>query len=437
MSLEDIRFIPFHLFISHGITPRYPRNSEITVPLNSFSTEDYEASFIVYVSHNWLRSSLEAEGWDGKPHPDTPNEEKYHLIVKGVQNILDSMTDNVKTCYLWYDYSCLNQDNSDPAEGFDHLDTIMEICDIIFTPILDKNDLCNVYTAPPIYDYFTDYQCPSWIGQPFSYLSRSWCRLEMFYALNVPIKKDNEERKKRFKGSLRLQRNQLGRRPHFLYSTRQSEKNEPAILLDPLVNSMLEKYHPLQGEVTKQSDREKIEELFQALQSYIKPTESGYIGEVNENGKPHGRGRFLYANGDIYDGEWNDGERHGKGRQRFVSGDLYEGDWTDGIMQGKGKYSYVTGDVYEGDWREAMMHGIGTFRGAEGDVYEGEYDESRRHGKGKDILANGTIYEGVYYDDERHGKGKITHTNGIMMYRIYERGELIQESVTPFEEEES
>lgn len=432
--LENIRFIPFQSFKSLGKSPRFPDDQSIAVPFVQFTAEEFETSFIVYLSHNWLRSHAETEGWDGKPHPDNSEGVKYQMIVKGIESIIDTLTDGVKTCYLWYDFSCLDQDADDPAYELDNLDTIMEVCDIVFTPIVDR-EYASRMSSELIYDYFTDYTSPSWTGTPNSYLNRSWCRLEMFSCLNVPIKKDSEERKKRFKGSLRLQRCQLSRRPHFLYSTQHFDQNELPILLDPLVNSMLDKYHPMQGEMTKSSDRPKIQELFDTLLSYMKPTESGYIGEVNEEGKPHGRGRFLYVNGDIYEGQWSDGERHGKGRQRFIAGDVYEGDWIYGIMEGKGKYTYSAGDVYEGDWKEALMHGIGRFRGRDGDIYEGEYNESRRHGQGKDILTNGTIYEGRYYDDERHGMGKmLIPSTGVVMYRIYERGELIQESTDPFEE---
>lgn len=32
-----------------------------------------------------------------------------------------------------------------------------------------------------------------------------------------------------------------------------------------------------------------------------------FQGETNDEGMPHGRGRYNYANGDIYDGMWRDG----------------------------------------------------------------------------------------------------------------------------------
>ena len=36
-------------------------------------------------------------------------------------------------------------------------------------------------------------------------------------------------------------------------------------------------------------------------------------------GKRHGRGNFVYANGDTYTGEWHAGAKHGAGRYRQFS----------------------------------------------------------------------------------------------------------------------
>ena len=36
---------------------------------------------------------------------------------------------------------------------------------------------------------------------------------------------------------------------------------------------------------------------------------AGHVKDKNMNGK----GRMIYANGDIYQGEWKDGKAHGKG----------------------------------------------------------------------------------------------------------------------------
>ena len=34
---------------------------------------------------------------------------------------------------------------------------------------------------------------------------------------------------------------------------------------------------------------------------------------------------MIYANGDIYEGEWSNGHKNGRGVYKFANGDLYEG----------------------------------------------------------------------------------------------------------------
>ncbi len=53
---------------------------------------------------------------------------------------------------------------------------------------------------------------------------------------------------------------------------------------------------------------------------------SSYLGTMKE-GKPHGKGKYWFADGDVYEGEWKDGLRHGKGKQWYTDGHIYEGEW--------------------------------------------------------------------------------------------------------------
>jgi antitoxin component YwqK of YwqJK toxin-antitoxin module len=44
-------------------------------------------------------------------------------------------------------------------------------------------------------------------------------------------------------------------------------------------------------------------------------------------GKPHGQGKYWFADGGIYEGTWKDGLRHGHGKQWYKDGRIYEGNW--------------------------------------------------------------------------------------------------------------
>ena len=128
-----------------------------------------------------------------------------------------------------------------------------------------------------------------------------------------------------------------------------------------------------------------------------------YEGQVNsENGKRHGEGKYTYANGDTYEGQYQHGKPHGEGKSTYANGDTYEGQYQHDKRHGEGKYTYANGTTYEGQWQ----HG-------------------KRHGEGKYTYANGTTYEGQWQHDKRHGEGKLTLANGIMFIKRYEHGRCI------------
>ena len=48
-------------------------------------------------------------------------------------------------------------------------------------------------------------------------------------------------------------------------------------------------------------------------------TVKSYQGET-KNGKRHGRGVYLYPNGDMYDGEWRKSRKYGRGVYMYANG---------------------------------------------------------------------------------------------------------------------
>ena len=68
----------------------------------------------------------------------------------------------------------------------------------------------------------------------------------------------------------------------------------------------------------------------------------------------------------MYNGEWKDGKHHGKGKMTYANGDVYDGEWEDGKM------TYADGVVYNGEWKDGKKH-VGKMTYANGDVYDGEW----------------------------------------------------------------
>ena len=63
---------------------------------------------------------------------------------------------------------------------------------------------------------------------------------------------------------------------------------------------------------------------------------SGYRGEVNAAGLPHGEGTMFWRDGRRYRGGWCDGLPHKRGSMQWADGMAYAGSWWHGAPSGLG-----------------------------------------------------------------------------------------------------
>ncbi len=94
-----------------------------------------------------------------------------------------------------------------------------------------------------------------------------------------------------------------------------------------------------------------------------------YLGEVKD-GKAHGRGVGVWANGIVYTGQWDAGEKHGWGIYEYPDGEKYEGHFVSGKREGAGVYSWKNGNRYDGEWKADLRHGQGVITNAKGKVLQ-------------------------------------------------------------------
>ena len=170
-----------------GFARRCPQD-ERRVTLESI---DRSTAFVVFVSHCWLRSHPGAEGWDGRPHPDNAQHDKCKLTVEGVEKAWRTLAPGMTECYLWIDFSCMNQD-ADHCGELKQLDKIVQACDCIFTPIVDHDWLWWGADIRGWRNMFEDYEAPLWRDRQYEYVNRAWCRMEMLYAANLDLHTDVE-----------------------------------------------------------------------------------------------------------------------------------------------------------------------------------------------------------------------------------------------------
>ena len=381
-----IRVINFLDFVNKNEMPRYPDDANITVDINSV---DRSITLFVFIGHCWLRGYKEAEGWERRHHPDNAGHGKHRLCVEAIEKIRLLHAPEMTQCYVWLDYGCIDQDGS-PADELKQLDKIVQSCDCILTPIID-NEHNNWELRLTGAGLLKDYRASAWCNGPYAYLNRGWCRMEMLYAANVPLSSSipgEAPRTDKFSAGLYRQA-MSGRRPHFLYGTKEQASDVDPLVLEPLQHSYLENFSPSKGSITKEDDREKIDHLMGELEKYIVRVNEVYEGSLDKQNRPHGIGRQIFSNGNEYDGEWNCG-----------------------LMHGKGKYTYLNGDYYEGEFREDQRHGLGRFVTSNGDIYDGGWSMNRMHGRGEWRPAQSgskkdNAYLGYWLNNMRHGPEEV------------------------------
>jgi hypothetical protein len=379
-----VMLVPFDRFCRVGKIPRCPNECVSEWGSGGHGQEgllvdsrvvDLSSAFVVMVSHSWLRvrpPSCEegsGSGSGSSSRPDNTENEKYHLCVEGINRLLNKCTVGVKPseCYLWIDYSCLNQDDN-PCQALKSFGRIFSMCHIMFTPVIDHNfDSWELETSPD--GPYADYQADGFQDDEYGYLSRGWCRLEMMYAKSVPL--TARVIPGQYQGSLRTALEGASRRPHYLFGHREAHLNMIPLCLPPPSTSHLLVYDPWAGKLTYKSDMVKIKSLMLELKLLTSTPKVGYSGDTNSDNKPHGKGVHVYASGNIYSGGWQDGKKHGQGKIVFAAGDVFEGEYCDGRKQGRGSFFWLDGDKYSGSWNDDQMHGEGTFSYANGNIYKG------------------------------------------------------------------
>lgn len=117
----------------------------------------------------------------------------------------------------------------------------------------------------------------------------------------------------------------------------------------------------------------------------------------------NGKGRCIYADGTVYDGEWKDGMWEGYGTVVYPDGDVYQGDFLNNLKDGKGTYTYHTGARYEGEWKNDRFNGKGLLVFEDGGRYNGSWKDDMKHGYGTLNSYDGQLITGYFYNDEYLG----------------------------------
>ncbi len=295
------RLMDFEIFRTCDGIPKY---SDVKHLISHLVDIDRDNSLIVYISHSWLRRNNESFQWDGAPHPDNAQRDKFSHCVKGIQNIIDTMAVDMKKCYVWIDY--MSTDYTNDLISSETLKQNIACADVIFTPVRHPATLPHPGLSDD--DCVTSYvrfkERLDRDGRR-AYLNRSWCRVEMLYAANIPVVPNTclcVQRYSRFRGILRHCCKQK-RRAHLYCGFDQFDADIQPYYMAPILPNKFEgKYNPLTGHLTNRADLETIRVLIEELKPLIRPSAAGYVGDRNEAGKKHGKGVQTFESFSEYEG---------------------------------------------------------------------------------------------------------------------------------------
>lgn len=99
------------------------------------------------------------------------------------------------------------------------------------------------------------------------------------------------------------------------------------------------------------------------------PNGNTYMGEVKGN-LPHGRGKEIFINGDVYTGDFFEGKRHGDGTYEKRDEFIYVGSFKNNKFEGKGKKLFINGNKFEGLFKNGKEEGTGVLRDAQDNLIQ-------------------------------------------------------------------
>lgn len=93
---------------------------------------------------------------------------------------------------------------------------------------------------------------------------------------------------------------------------------------------------------SRKSRKNKKAKMFYGGERIKYPNGNIYDGDIDENRVPYGEGTMIYpphansVNGDVYEGNWENGQRSGRGTMTYANGEVWVGIWQNGRKIGRG-----------------------------------------------------------------------------------------------------
>lgn len=143
------------------------------------------------------------------------------------------------------------------------------------------------------------------------------------------------------------------------------------------------------------------------FQPFLGGKYSGFL----RGGYPHGKGTFIFDNGNRYEGNFVNGRMEGAGVMRYRNGRVVGGTISEGRVT-EARLVYPDGSRFDGQVLAGVAVGAGTLRRADGTEQTGAFKSDKLEGKGLQVSPDGTSYWGNFSGGTPHGQG-ICNSGGM------------------------
>lgn len=132
-----------------------------------------------------------------------------------------------------------------------------------------------------------------------------------------------------------------------------------------------------------------------------------YFGPFVDNQCTGQQGKFVFDNGDCYQGGFLNGDFHGNGELQFFEKGKYEGKFVNN-KQTVGKYTYLDGKFYEGPFVNGLPQGKGK----------------------KTDPSTGIYYTGGFLNGMEHGYGELRSPDRVIFRGNFSMGQMVTSNNT-------
>jgi len=139
----------------------------------------------------------------------------------------------------------------------------------------------------------------------------------------------------------------------------------------------------------------------------------------------HGTAMFLDKDGrdEILSANFRDGRvADGSAEIRWTNGAHHAVGVIEGAPGGAGVLTNANGDRFEGSWQNGVLNGICSAAWADGDRYDGEWLDGKAEGHGVQVWADGQKYDGLWHSDLPNGQGTVTRKDGAHFAALFVDG---------------